>query len=104
MGGKKKLSLKQIERVQSKKDKQDKKKKTAGPREKAPSAITPPDARDESILSELKKMRVLTPYSVASRFNVRISAAKDFLQQVEERGMVQMIAGNHNLKIYQAKS
>lgn len=104
MGGKKKLSLKQIERMQTRQDKQEKEKKkkdkTAGFREKKPAAIVPPDIRDEKIIGELKKMRVLTPYAVATRFNMRISIAKDFLEQLEERGVVQMVSGNHSLKIY----
>jgi small subunit ribosomal protein S25e len=102
MGGKKKLSLKQVERMQTRKDKQEKKKKekTSGLKEKKASGIVPPDPENEKIMGELKKMRVLTPYAVASRLNVRISAAKDFLEQLEKRGVVQMVSGNHTLKIY----
>ncbi len=104
MGGKKKLSLKQIERMQAKKGKSEKKKKekSVGLREKRPAAIIPPDLGDEKIIGELKKMKVLTPYAVATRFNLRISAAKDFLRRLEERGVVQMVSGNHNLRIYKA--
>jgi len=103
MGGKKKLSLKQMERVQDKKDEEDKKKKEkAGPptKERKPLAILPPDVKSQKILGELKKMPVLTPYTVASRFNVRMSAAKDFLEQLEESGVVQLVSGSHNIKIY----
>jgi len=104
MGGKKKLSLKQMERMQTKKDEEEKKKKEkSGPaREKKPSGVIPPDPRSEKIVGELKKMRVLTPYSVASRFNIRISAAKDFLEQLEEDGVIRLVSGNHNIKIYKA--
>lgn len=104
MGGKKRLSLKQVERMQTRKDKQEKKKKekTSGLKEKKPSGIVPPDPENEKIMGELKKMRVLTPYVVASRLNVRISAAKGFLEQLEKRGVVQMVSGNHTLKIYKA--
>jgi len=104
MGGKKKLSLKQVERMQTRKGKPEKKKKekTTGFKEKKPSTIVPPDPKNEKIIGELKKMRVLTPYAVASRFNIRISAAKDFLEQLEEHGVIQMVSGNHSLKIYKA--
>ena len=105
MGGKKKLSLKQMERMQTKKDEEEKKKKekTAGSsREKKPSGIIPPDTKNEKIVGELKKMNVLTPYAVASRFNIRISAAKDFLEELEENGTIQLVSGNHNIKIYKA--
>jgi small subunit ribosomal protein S25e len=102
LGGKKKLGLKQMERVQEKKDEEkDKKKEKAGPsRERKAIGVIPPDAKNEKIVNEVKKMNVLTPYAVASRFNIRISAAKDFLEQLEQNGAVQLIAGNHRIKIY----
>ncbi|MGQ9530037.1 MAG: hypothetical protein ACUVQX_00625 [Candidatus Bathycorpusculaceae bacterium] len=104
MGGKKKLSLKQMERMQLRKDEEEKKEKEKGAasKEKKPSGIVPPDPRNEKIVGELKKMNVLTPYAVASRFNLRISAAKDFLEQLEEEGVVQLVSGSHNIKIYKA--
>jgi len=100
MGGKKKLTLKQMERMQMKKDEEEK--KTAGSREKKPTGIILPDVKSGKIVDELKKMRVLTPYTVASRFNIRISAAKDLLEQLEDNGTVQLVSGNHNIKIYRA--
>jgi small subunit ribosomal protein S25e len=104
MGGKKKLSLKQMERMQGKKNEQDKdkkKKEKAGPpKERKPSAISPPDAKSEKVLGELKKMHVLTPYAVATRFNIRISAAKGFLDQLHENGAIQLVSGSHSIKIY----
>jgi len=105
MGGQKKLSLKQMERMQVRKGEEEKKKKekaAATSKEKKPSAIVPPDPKNEKIVGELKKMPVLTPYAVASRFNIRISAAKDFLEQLEENGVIQLVSGNHNIKIYKA--
>ncbi len=104
MGGKKKLSLKQIERSQDKKDTEDKEKKKkekAGPpKERKASSVVPPEARNEKTLAELKKMHVLTPYSVATRFNIRISAAKDLLDQLQQNGTAKYVSGNHSVKIY----
>lgn len=105
MGGKKKLSLKQMERMQTKKDEEEKKKKEkdkAGVREKKPAGIIAPDFKGAKMVDELKKMRVLTPYTIASRFNLRISAAKDLLEQLEYNGVVQLVSGSHNIKIYKA--
>ncbi|MGC8998002.1 MAG: hypothetical protein ACP5JW_01155 [Candidatus Bathyarchaeia archaeon] len=107
MGGKKKLSLKQMERMQMRKAEEEKKKKEkekekAAAREKKLAGIFVPDVQGEKILEELKKMRVLTPYTVATRFNIRISAAKDFLERLEEDGLVQLVSGNHDIKIYRA--
>jgi ribosomal protein S25 len=103
MGGKKKLNLKQMERMQDKKDVEDKdkkKKEKAAPKERKPSAIVPPDPKNEKIIAELKKMHVLTPFAVSTRYNIRISAAKDFLHQLYENGTIQLVSGNHSLKIY----
>jgi small subunit ribosomal protein S25e len=104
MGGKKKLSLKQIERSQDKKDTEDKEKKkkekAGSPRERKASSVVPPDARNEKTVAELKKMHVLTPFSVATRFNIRISAAKDLLDQLQQNGTAKYVSGNHNIKIY----
>jgi small subunit ribosomal protein S25e len=103
MGGKKKLGLKQMERMQAKRDKEEKEKKKekAGPsRGKRVIGVIPPDAKSEKVVNEVKKMKVLTPYAVASLFNIRISAAKDFLEQLEHNGAVQLVSGNHNIKVY----
>ena len=104
MGGKKKLNLKQMERMQDKKDEQEKKKKDKGtaPKERKASAIVPPDAKNDKIIAEIKKMHVLTPYTVATRYNIRISAAKDFLEELRQNGAIQMVSGSHNIKIYKA--
>ncbi|MCS7125119.1 MAG: 30S ribosomal protein S25e [Candidatus Bathyarchaeota archaeon] len=103
MGGKKKLSLKQMERMQMRKSEEEKKKKEkekAALKEKKLAGILIPDIRSGKMLEELKKMRVLTPYTVASRFNIRISAAKDLLENLENDGLIQLVSGNHNIKIY----
>ena len=103
MGGKKKIGMKQMERMQGKKDEDDKskkKEKAGAPKERRTIGVIPPDAKNEKILAEVKKMNVLTPYTVATRFSVRISAAKDFLEQLEQNGAVQLVSGSHNIKVY----
>ena len=107
MGGKKKLGIKQMEKQQVKEDdsKDAKKKEKAGaPREKKTIGIVPPDAKDSKIVAEVKKMGVLTPYAVSTRYGIRISAAKDFLEQLEANNAIQLISGSHNIKIYKAKA
>ena len=104
MGGKKKLSLKQMERMQTKKDeeKPQTEKKAAGEfkKEKKSLNIAMPDPRNEKIVSEVKKMKVLTPFSVASRFDVRISVAKDFLEELEKLGVVTLVSQSRNTRVY----
>jgi small subunit ribosomal protein S25e len=105
MGGKKKLGIKQMEKSQVKADedkaKEAKKKEKAGPpQRKTTVGIMVPDAKDGKNIAEIKKMGVLTPYAVATRYSIRISAAKDFLEQLEANGTVQLVSGSHNIKIY----
>ena len=105
MGGKKKIGLKQMERQQAKEggDKsKEKKKEKAGPAKEKRTTISvvAPDAKNDKIVAEIKKMNVLTPYAVATRFGIRISAAKDFLEQLENNGEVQLVSGSHNIKVY----
>src|SRR5512135_1292825 len=107
MGGKKKLGLKQMERQQGKEDeakaaKEKKEGKKAGPPEKKRTIINviPPDAKNDKIVAEIKKMPVLTPYSISTKYNVRISAAKEFLLQLEQNHAIELVSGSHALKIY----
>jgi len=105
MGGKKKLGLKQMEKQQVKEDedksKEKKKEKAGPPKEKRTIiGVVAPDVKEPKNLAEIKKMNVLTPYLVATKFGVRISAAKDFLEQLEKNGTVQLVSGSHNIKIY----
>ncbi|MGD0644481.1 MAG: hypothetical protein ABSA75_06200 [Candidatus Bathyarchaeia archaeon] len=104
MGGKKKLGIKQMEKQQVKEDedktKEKKKEKAGPPKERKNIGILSPDAKSDKIISEVKKMNVLTPYAVATKFGIRISIAKDFLEQLEANGAVQLVSGSHNMKIY----
>jgi small subunit ribosomal protein S25e len=106
MGGKKKLGLKQMERQQGKEDEakeaKDKKKDKAGPPKERKTIINviPPDAKNDKIVAEIKKMPALTPYTVATKYNVRISAAKQFLTQLQQNGTVELVSGGHNIKVY----
>lgn len=110
MGGKKKLGLKQMERQKSKSNDEtkakDKKDRKAGPPKDKRTIISvvPPDAKNDRIVAEVKKMPVLTPYAISTKYGIRISAAKDFLQQLEQAGAVQLISGSHNIKIYKPSS
>ncbi|MFQ5758146.1 MAG: hypothetical protein ACE5IF_00545 [Candidatus Bathyarchaeia archaeon] len=97
-GGKKKQTLRKMERTQRK----TKTPKTSGsPRsasEKHIGGIVPPDT--QNVLSQIKKMRAITPYAVASRLDLRISVARGLLQQLERKGMIEYVSGSKSLKIY----
>ncbi len=41
------------------------------------------------------------PYSLASQFNVKLSVAKDLLEELERRKLVTLVGGNARIRIYQ---
>jgi small subunit ribosomal protein S25e len=101
MGGKKKLTLKQMERTAEKKDEKEKKGGKGGvSQEKKAPGIIPPDLKSEKVISEVKKMKAITPYTIASRFNLRLSVARDMLDELAQRGAIEYVSGSKYLKIY----
>jgi len=87
--------------MQEKKDEKEKKGgKGGGFTEKKAPGIVPPDPKSEKVVGEIKKMKALTPYTVATRFNLRLSVAKDLLDELAQRGVIQYVSGGKSLKIY----
>ncbi len=102
-GGKKKLSISQLEKAQTREEAKGKsgKRGSATPSaQKKMLGVVPLDARDKSVARELLKMKVLTPYTVASRFNIRLSAAKDLLEELHHQGVITYVSGGRNTRIY----
>jgi small subunit ribosomal protein S25e len=104
MGGAKKLSLAQAEKQQRMQTgKQEQKPSSAKPKavaDKKVSSIDLPDLTEKELMAELSKMKAITPYQVASRYNVKLGVAKNLLDRMEQRGYVKMVSRNANLKIY----
>jgi len=100
-GGKKKLTLKQMQRIQARKDRERRERRLGRlTTEKRGIGIVLPDLKSARVIGEVKKIRALTPYTVATRFDLRLSVAKDFLEELERRGIVDSVSGSKNLKIY----
>jgi len=97
MGGKKKLSLSQMEKLQARRERE--RRAALAAREKKSSSIFVPEVNDE-VLNELKKMKVLTPYNVASRFDLRVSVAKDFLEELHKKGLIEFVSKSRKIKVY----
>lgn len=109
MGGKKKPTLTQLAKAQMRRERQAKKeaKRKRAEKEKRSSRveskaarIIPPDPSDEKVIKQLRSMKVITPYIVASRFNLLLSVAKDFLEDLHQKGIITYVSGGRNLKIY----
>ena len=106
MGGAKKLSLAQAEKQQGMQTgKQDKKPASTKPKtvaEKKVGSLDLPDLKENELMAELSKMKAITPYQVASRYNVKLGVAKNLLSKMEQRGYIKMVSRNGNMKIYRA--
>jgi len=101
MGGKKKRSMKRAERTQQKTPHKKEKRGAASPTEKKTvPGITMPNVKSDKFAAELKKMKVITPSTVASRFELRLSIARQFLKELESKGMIKFVSKSSNLRIY----
>jgi len=103
LGGAKKKSLAQMEKQQEQQEKKPepaKKVKGKVGAEKKSAGINLPNFEDEKFMGELSKIGALTPYSIASQFNVRLSVARDILEELERRRLVKSEGGNARIRIY----
>ena len=105
MGGAKKKSLAQMEKQQAQQDtgkKPEPAKKSKGKTvaEKKTAGIGLPNFEDEKFIGELSKIGAITPYAIASQFNVRLSVARDILEELERRRLVKSVGGNTRIKIF----
>jgi ribosomal protein S25 len=94
MPGKK--SLKKVEKTQETKEKSEKKEK----RDKIIGAVEIPDASSDEVMQALKRMKAITPNSVASQFNLKVSIAKKLLSELEAAGTLELAASSQNIKVY----
>jgi len=93
-----KKSLKQIERQQRRKEKEEAKSK--GRVEKTIGALDIPDMNNEELMDRLGKMKAITPTGLAVQLNIKVSTSKKLLKELEEQRMIQLASRSHNLKVY----
>ena len=104
MGGKKKRSLKQQAKSQIKKPpKKGKGKAKATPaavEQKGVPGITPPNVQSDKFLKDLKKMKVVTPNTIASRYSLRLSVARALIKELERKGLIQFVSRSRHLTVH----
>lgn len=71
--------------------------------EKKEKSTRMPDINNEKLISDISKMGVITPYAVASQLNLRISLAKDLLDELEKKQLIKSVGGNARVRIYEAR-
>jgi len=54
----------------------------------------------EKLEKEIPKMKVISPTEIALRYNIKISTAKDFLEELEQKGLIKLAVKNRRVKIY----
>lgn len=75
-------------------------KKSTGKKEKIIGSIEVPDSKRSDVRETLLKMKAITPNTVASQFNIKVSVAKKMLNEMESSGIIKMVARSSNLKVY----
>jgi len=106
LGGPKKKSISKMgdtRPTQEQKPQETKKPKGKGKGEfeKKERSMKLPDINDGKFLSDISKMGALTPYSLASQFNLKISLAKDLLDELAKKRLVKPVGGNARVRIFQ---
>jgi small subunit ribosomal protein S25e len=99
----KKRSLKQIEKQQKMQSRKQEGRTKGKPRTSADKIIrglTIPKVDDKSLKSEISNMGAITPYSIASKYGLRLSVAKNFLEILEKKGTIRFVEGNSRIKVY----
>jgi len=100
MGGRKKLSLTQMERLQARRQGEQERRRVRSQSvmsEKRTASVLLPEI-DESLVNEIRQMKVA--FAVSSRFGLRISVAKDLLEELERKKIVELVSRSRKTKIY----
>ena len=67
--------------------------------ERKTSNVLMPEIKDD-LIDEIRKMKVLTPFAVASKFDLRISVAKDLLEELERKKIIELVSRSRKTKVY----
>ena len=97
------MSLKQAEKQQALRNQKmqgDQRQRRSDILEKQRLGIDLPDMHGKATSEELKKMKAITPYALATKYDIRLSKAKNMLYILEKRGLVSLVASTNNLKVY----
>lgn len=100
--GTKKKSIAQMERQQLLREKKEKglHRKVVKPVEKKVGGVSGLSL-DERFLKDLSKMKVITPYILASQYDIRLSLAKDILEQLEKMSLIRLVLKSSRISIYE---
>jgi ribosomal protein S25 len=93
-----KRSLRQIEKQQRRRDREEKSEK--GRVEKTIGSLDIPEMSSEELMEQLGRMKAITPTGLAVQFNLKVSTSKKLLEQLRRDRVVDLVSRSHNLKVY----
>jgi len=101
MGGRKKLSQTQMERLQARRQREQERRVRSQSMmsEKKTTSVLIPEIND-SLIDEIRKMKVITPFAISSKFGLRISIAKDLLEELERKKIIELVSRSRKTKVY----
>lgn len=97
MGGPKKPSLKQLEKRQ-RRMRQQQQERGSGGVEKSVGGVLPPSLEEAAAF--VKTQPYVTPYVLSEKFGIRLSIAKNLLNQLAAAKVVRLVEGDSRLRIY----
>ena len=67
--------------------------------ERKTSNVLMPEIKDD-LIDEIRKLKVVTPFAVASKFDLRISVAKNLLDELERKKIIELVSRSRKTKVY----
>ncbi len=107
MGGVSKKPLSNVEKkmkkeAAAKEEKKTEKKSSKTGKEVMSKTILLDNETKKRVMDELKREKIVTPYSLASKSEMTISVAKKMLEEMEKQGMVKLVSKNRRVTLYVA--
>ncbi len=62
-----------------------------------------PNVSSEELINDLKEAKAVTPYTIASKYNLRMSIAKRIIEELSKQGIIQPVTGNSRLRVYKVR-
>jgi len=100
MGGKKKPTLSQLEKRMRVLSKRERKRQTRVKEVRKESSLPTLTVPIDAIAKDVKKMRCITPYLIATKYGIKISLAKKVLRELSERNVIKLVDRNRRVDIY----
>ena len=101
-GGAKKKSIAMAEKAQSRARarEDEEKKESAGTQKTGPKSVAIADELMKTIRKEVPKMNAVTSFTLASKYNIKLSSAKIILKELEKANLIRRACGNHRVAVY----